>query len=89
MEVKHIKDKNLFSYKSNGHEAVLNYIIKDNVMVIPHTLVPEALRGKGVANALTEEALSFADKNKYKVDPQCEFVSAFFKRTPEWNKLLA
>jgi predicted GNAT family acetyltransferase len=41
--------------------------------------VPDALRGKGLAAALTEEALSYAESMDYTVIPSCSYVERYME----------
>jgi predicted GNAT family acetyltransferase len=52
------------------------------------TEVPEALRGKGMASALTESALEWAREHQVKVDVICPYVAGYLKKHPEYSDLL-
>ena len=53
-----------------------------------HTVVPEALSGKGHASALAHHALQWAKEHKKKVMVYCPFVAAYLKKHPEFNPLI-
>jgi predicted GNAT family acetyltransferase len=65
-----------------GNEGgILTYEMdSEGRLVIVHTEVPEALRGRGIAARLTESALRYAEQNSYPVVPQCEYAAAYMKR---------
>ena len=42
--------------------------------------MPNALRGRGIAAALTEEALKFAEESGYTVIPSCSYVERYMER---------
>ena len=47
---------------------------------IYRTFVPNALRGRGVAAALTEAALKYAEDMGYSVIPSCSYVERYMER---------
>ncbi len=62
---------------------------KPDVLVADHTLVPPELGGRGIAAKLVEALIADARKLGEKIEPQCSYVAAQFKRHPEWADLLA
>jgi predicted GNAT family acetyltransferase len=59
-----------------------------NIISIDHTYVPEAFRGKGVAEALMQAAIAAARDEGLKVRPLCSYAVLQFRRHPEWSGLL-
>jgi predicted GNAT family acetyltransferase len=55
------------------------------LIIIDHTQVPDALRGKGVGQALAEHAVEAARSGGWKLIPLCPFMKAQMDRHPEWN----
>lgn len=62
---------------------------KPDVLVADHTLVPPEIGGRGIAAKLVEALIADARRLGEKIDPQCSYVAAAFKRHPEWADLLA
>jgi uncharacterized protein len=56
-------------------------------IVFTHTVVPDALSGRGLASALVTHALDDARAQNLKVVPQCSYVAAFIQRHPEYQDL--
>jgi len=54
-----------------------------------HTLVPPEIGGRGVAGKLVEALIADARTQGFRIDPQCSYVAAAFKRHPEWGDLHA
>ena len=88
MEVIHQPAAQEFSVEVDGHVGVLDYDLHGSTMTITHTLVPEAIGGRGVAAELTRVALDTARANGWKVVPMCSYAAVFLRRHPEYNDLL-
>jgi predicted GNAT family acetyltransferase len=71
------------------HAAIVTYSMADNVITFIHTVVPEALRGRGIARELVEFALASARERGLKVVPQCEVFDAYMRKHAETHDLLA
>lgn len=59
------------------------------VRVATHTIVPEAIGGRGVAAQLVERRVEDARRLGFKIDPQCSYVAAKFDKNPDWASLRA
>ncbi|MDF0486966.1 GNAT family N-acetyltransferase [Sphingomonas sp. H39-1-10] len=77
-----------FEIVVDGHRAVAAYQMEDDTIVFTHTIVPEAIEGRGVGSRLIRAALDSARDRKLKVIPQCPFVAAYIERHPEYRDLL-
>jgi len=77
-----------FRLDLDGHKAVLEYRLHDGAMVITHTLVPDAIGGRGIAAALVRAALAHARAEGLKVVPECSYVAVFMQRHGEYADLL-
>ncbi|AJY48125.1 acetyltransferase [Martelella endophytica] len=72
-----------------GHEAEMTYSrASDHLIIIDHTSVPDALRGKGVGQALAEHAVSEARAGGWKIIPLCPFFKAMSVRHEEWQDVI-
>ena len=71
------------------HAAVATYAISGDTITFIHTVVPEALRGRGIARELVEFALASARERGLKVVPQCEVFDAYMRKHAETHDLLA
>jgi len=74
-----------------GSSAIgrLTWVQHGEVRAAEHTLVPGEIGGRGVAGKLVEALIADARAEGFKVDPQCSYVAAAFKRHPEWADLHA
>ena len=72
-----------------GHEAEMTYSrASQELIIIDHTGVPDALRGKGVGQALALHAVEEARKGGWKIIPLCPFFKAQVGRHPEWADVI-
>ena len=66
----------------DGHHAVVIYTRAGDRNTLVHTIVPPALEGRGVGNALVRYALDAARAQGWRVVPECPFVHAYRRRHP-------
>lgn len=64
-------------HRSNDHQIIVN-----------HTGVPDAMKGRGVATALVRHAISDARTKGIKIIPHCSFVRAQAIKHPEWEDVI-
>ena len=84
--VHHDTARGAFTVREDGTEAVLEYTRSDaSTVAFVHTLVPPALRGRGIAERLVTAGLSWAREQRLSVTAQCSYVAGFLERHPEWN----
>ena len=88
MEVRHDPTAREFSVEMDDYIGVLNYDLRGKAMTITHTLVPEAIGGRGIAAELTRVALGTARASGWKVVPMCSYTAAYLRRHPEYADLL-
>jgi len=72
-----------------GHQAEMTYSrTTPKLIIIDHTGVPDALRGKGVGQALAVHAVEEARKGGWKIIPLCPFFKAQSQRHEEWRDVV-
>ncbi|WP_160010361.1 GNAT family N-acetyltransferase [Rhizobium sp. 18055] len=72
-----------------GHQAEMTYSrTSPKLIIIDHTGVPDALRGKGVGQALALHAVEEARKGGWKIFPLCPFFKAQSLRHEEWHDVI-
>jgi len=87
-EVQHQAESQRFVVFTPQGLALCSYCREGNVLVLPHTEVPAALEGRGIAAALVAAALAWARSEGLKVQPACSYVAAYMRRHPETQDLL-
>lgn len=81
-------DQSRFEVKLGNDVAFAEYSLADGMIILPHTVVPEAFEGKGVASALAKTALAYARERSLKVIPTCPFMAAYIAKHPEHHDLV-
>jgi len=87
ISVQHHPVSGRFEAQIDDAVAHLEYLDQGRRLVLTHTFVPPALRGRGLAGILTRAALDFARKEGKKVEPQCSYAAAFMEQHPEFANL--
>ena len=73
----------------DGTEAEMTYSrAGDSLLIIDHTEVPDALRGRKVGERLVRQAVEDARRDQVTLLPLCPFAKAQFDRHPEWHDVL-
>ena len=78
-----------FELEVDGETAFAEYRREGPSIVFTHTVVPEALSGRGIGSRLIRAALETVRAEGLKAVPQCPFVRAFIEKHPEEQDLLA
>ena len=86
--VTHNPEENRFELTLDGHLAVLDYIMMDDIIIFTHTGVPPEIEGGNVGVKLVETGLEYARQNGLGVRSKCWFVSKYLRRRPEYQDLL-
>ena len=74
----------------DGFEAEMTYSrASPTLIIIDHTEVPDALRGRGVGQALVERAVLDARREGFRIIPLCPFARAQFERHAAWRDVLS
>ena len=82
--------KGAFFVEENGQRLAEMTFSKagDTTLIIDHTEVSDALRGKNVGKQLVAYAVDHARKNNLKIIPLCPFTKATIDRTKEYQDVL-
>lgn len=72
-----------FDVVVDGHTAYIEFERFDGGIAYTHTIVPEAVGGRGIGSALVEHALTYARQRHLKVRPDCSFVKAYIDKHPQ------
>lgn len=73
-----------------GYEAEMTYSrASPRLIIIDHTGVPDALRGKGAGQALALHAVEEARSGGWKIIPLCPFFKSQVARNPEWQDIIS
>lgn len=84
----HRPDQQRFEATVEGRLCEADYELREGVMHMTHTHVPDALQGRGIAAALVRAAFEHARAKGLKVNPLCSYVRQYVQRHPETAPLL-
>lgn len=74
----------------DGHESEMTYSrASPTLVIIDHTAVHDALRGRGVGGVLVQRAVEDARREGFRIIPLCPYAKAQFERHPEWADVLS
>ena len=73
---------------ADGDVAFSDYRPMPGKVMFPHTVVPQAHGGQGVASMLAKASLDWARAQGLKVIPACSFYADYMKRHAETHDLL-
>jgi predicted GNAT family acetyltransferase len=81
--------KGRYVVRLDGAEAEMTYSRAGATMIIiDHTEVPDAMRGRSVGRALVRRAVEDARAEGRSIIPLCPFAKAQIARHPEWHDVL-
>jgi predicted GNAT family acetyltransferase len=89
MSVRNKEARSRYELEADGETAFAAYRVEDGNIVFHHTVVPEALEGRGIGSALVKGALEDVRARGLKVVPLCSFVRGWIERHPDARDLLA
>ena len=88
MDIRHDTAASRFETTVDGQLCVCQYRLFGKTMMLTHTGVPQALRGRGIAALLVQAALDHARAKGLKVRPDCSYAEVYMQRHPETLDLL-
>jgi len=85
IELQDFGPKGRYVYAHDNDEAELTFVkVGDGEIIVDHTFVPPAWRGRGIAEKLVQHVVEDARKRGFKIRPVCPYVVVAFRRHPEW-----
>ncbi|MGH6762509.1 MAG: GNAT family N-acetyltransferase [Phyllobacterium sp.] len=73
----------------DSHEAEMTFSrTNPQLIIVDHTAVPDALRGRGVGQALALHAVEDARAGGWKIIPLCPFMKAQSLRHKDWADVI-
>lgn len=89
-EITHDAARQRYSLILDGVEGYLTYERRQpGVRHITHTIVPDAIGGRGIGKRLVTRILEDIRADGEKVSSSCWYASALIDKTPEWADLKA
>lgn len=81
-------DLSRYELAVDGEVAFLSYRRKEDRVLLSHTEVPEAFRGRGYGTLLARHALEEARRDGKQVIVRCPFVTAWLRRHHEYDDII-
>ena len=81
-------EANQFEWRDGTDRAILTYRVRGDVIEYQHTVVPPALRNRGIAAKLASHAVAYADAKGLMILPLCPYVLAYIAKHPEYGDLV-
>jgi predicted GNAT family acetyltransferase len=85
----HNEAESKYEYHIDGHIAYITYDDQNGNMHLTHTIVPDALAGKGLARTLLEDVLAEIKKDGKKAVAQCSYIVKYQEKHPEASDIFA
>jgi hypothetical protein len=74
----------------DGQVAEMTYSqTNPTLIIVDHTEIPDALRGRGVGQALARHAIETARREGFKIVPLCPFLRSQFDKHSDWTDVRA
>ncbi len=85
MDIVHYPERNHFETVVDGTTAYVAYLADETHLDIRHTIVPEAIGGRGIASALVRTAYDYARSHGLKPVATCSYAAVWLQRHPEYG----
>ena len=93
MTVEHKKKgtRGMFYVEYEGEVAaeMIYSLPSADIMIIEHTEVDDALRGKNIGYELVHAGVEYARHHRLKIVATCPFAKAVLDKKPEWRDVMA
>ena len=87
MTIRFETDQQRFVMPTDAGDAEVGYRMDGDVMVLWHSEVPRALRGRGAGVKLATETFEEIEKMGVKAVPTCPFLVRVAESDPRWKTL--
>jgi predicted GNAT family acetyltransferase len=83
-----VPERHRFELVVEGHTAFAEYRMIPGGIEFYHTVVPEALGGRGIGTRLVQSVLDQMRARGVKIKPTCPFFKAFLGKHPDYQDLV-
>lgn len=85
MQINHIVQEQRFETVVDGVTAYVTYQMGEKELDIRHTIVPEAIGGRGIASALVKATYDYARNEGLQPVATCSYAVRWLEKHPEYN----
>lgn len=89
ISIRHDEAAHRFATRVDGVEGFVEYEPSQRTLVLTHTIVPEAIGGRGIAGKLVQAVYDHARDHGLKVLPRCSYAVSWIQRHPEYADVAA
>lgn len=86
IELEEVRSETSIVYRdvvSQSVSAEIDFLLREDVLIVTHTWVDEDLGGQGLARKLVLEVLSLAKEKQLRIQTSCSYVRGYFQRNPD------
>lgn len=87
MTILYEPDQSRFRMRTEAGDAFVDFVWRDDVMVLPHAEVPSALRGTGAGAKLAQGVFEQIEEMGIQARPTCPFLVRVARSDPRWREL--
>lgn len=89
MTLIHDKENSRYVLPVKDVFAKVDYELKEGVMYLTHSEVPQTLRGQGVGKVLIEQTFEKLTEEGYKAIAVCSYVKSIAMRNNKWKDIIS
>lgn len=82
-------ERRRYEMDTEAGTAFATYRVEGGAILVTHSEVPPAVRGRGLGDKLVKGMLDLARMQGRKVVPLCSFVATYMRRHPEYRDIHA
>jgi uncharacterized protein len=87
MTIVHDPEQQCFIMPTKAGNAIVDYSWRDDVMMLTHAEVPEALRGTGAGGRLAQGVFEEVEAMGVKARPVCPYLVRVARSNERWRAL--
>lgn len=87
MDIHHDSARRRFEAQVDGLPCLVDYELEPGRLIITHTIVDPALRGRGLAGHMVEHVLAWLAPQDLQLVAACSYAAQYLQRHPRWLRL--
>lgn len=87
MDIHHDVAQRRFEVLVEGRPCLVDYELESGRLIITHTIIDPALRGRGLAGQMVEHVLAWLVPQGLQLVAACSYAAQYLQRHPRWLRL--